>query len=415
MNKKFWSFALKYCFRNLWRNKRRTMLTIATVTVSVMVAIISDRYSSAALKLWVTSTVDSGAGHAQIVKIGFDNNEEGLSSKILLKEKNKIENILSSDLNIKAFTRRLELEGIISAHNKTIYFLGHGISPKKENIISPKLFHNKGDQGKFISDDDINGIVIGKGLADSMNIKLGEDVTLIAHASDGSINAEDAIVRGIINIPFKDYSKRAIYMHIKKAQSLVLTPKLYSHIAIRTQAHTNLKHWYDINKNIIFSQNGVLKPWWMLFPVIPQFQKLSESVTAIISILLFISAAVSVLNIIFMLVSERTTEIGTLMAIGSKRRQIRRLFMLESALIGFIGAAIGAAAGNIIVLIMGTLGVPFDNPFTSGYIFIYPKAEVTVTIWVGVLAVIICIIAAVIPANFASRLEPVKAFRGQVT
>ena len=115
-----------------------------------------------------------------------------------------------------------------------------------------------------------------------------------------------------------------------------------------------------------------------------------------------------------MLVAERTVELGTLMALGAFATDLKILVAVESMLIGVIGGVVGSVIGNATVMTMGFLGVPFKNPFSSGYIDVFPTVHVGWSIFVAACGLFICVIAALGPARKASRVEPVQAFRGQV-
>jgi lipoprotein-releasing system permease protein len=135
----------------------------------------------------------------------------------------------------------------------------------------------------------------------------------------------------------------------------------------------------------------------------------------VITILLFLSTALSVLNIIFMMVAERTIEIGTLMAIGAQGSDVKRLFAIEASLIGMIGGTAGLILGCLAVFLMDHIGVPFESPFGSGKLVIHPKNNFLVAGIILMAAVAICYISSIAPARKASLVEPVKAFRGQIT
>ena len=113
--------------------------------------------------------------------------------------------------------------------------------------------------------------------------------------------------------------------------------------------------------------------------------------------------------------AERTVEIGTLMAIGAKAIDIQKLFTIEACLIGALGGLLGTFLGNAAILIMSIVGVPFDSPFGSGLLYIYPKMSLPATLIIGFSAVVICFLSALAPARKASKVEPVVAFRGQMT
>jgi len=103
------------------------------------------------------------------------------------------------------------------------------------------------------------------------------------------------------------------------------------------------------------------------------------------------------------------------MAIGAKAQDVRTMFSLEAALIGAIGGAGGVILGNLVVYAMDVFGVPFESPFGSGELIIHPKVHLGVTAVIFVVGIVICVVSAISPARKASRVEPVRAFRGQIT
>ncbi len=411
----FLSFALRYAGRSLWRNKRRTVLTIGTVTLSVFVSIVATRYSTAVLKIWQDGAIDHGAGHAQYHAPGYFQNPDVISEQVTLPDANPVSEALAKDPAVDSYTRRLIFEGIISSGRKTVYFLGRAIDPETELRVSPGIFNPQGDEGRFITSEIPNGIAIGKGLADTLGLKLGDEATLMTHTLTGAVNGIDVKVIGIVNPPMPALSKRLVYMHLEQGQRSIKIPGRFSELVVRLKPGIDAEKWVAMARPPAEAAGINLRGWWQVDPMIREVERIWDSVVGVISVLLFISAGISVLNIVFMLVMERTTEIGTLMAIGARPRDIRLLFTLEAALIGVIGGAIGAVLGNLYVLGMDLIGVPFDSPFGGGKLMVHPKISLLVTGLVFVAAIVICYISALAPSRKAAHVEPVVAFRGQIT
>ncbi len=412
---KFFKFGFPYCFRNLWRNKRRTLLTMSTVIVSVVVAIVGQQYNSAVMELWIKSTRDSGAGDIQIQNPNYDISTQGVTRANLLSDDNKAEDFLEDSSDISVYTKRLDLEGMVSSSTKSIYFVGSGITPGFEEKVSPERFDPKTIRGSFITDSSIDGVVIGKGLAETLNVNISDPLTLMVQTVDGAVNAEDVKVIGILDISFTEVSRRAIYLHIDKARSLLRSDSLYSSLIARTSSSTNLEEFVPSVKKNLEQEGFQLKAWWDIYPIILNVKTLFQSIVGIISFLLFLSVSISVMSVIYMLIFERTVEIGTLMAIGLGPWSTTLIIVLEAGLIGVLGSFLGAILGNIIVFILSISGIPFDNPLSSGIIYVYPHMSMGVTLVVCTLAVIMCSLSAFIPGIKASRWNPSEAFRGHIT
>jgi len=333
---------------------------------------------------------------------------------LTLVDGNPIEKAAQQDPLVEAMTRRLRFEGIVSNGNRSAYFVGVGIDPENETKVSTRLFNPENDAGSFVNSQDKIGVTIGRGLAETLGVKLGDELTLIGQTAQGSANGIDVVVRGIVYVPLPNVSKRALFTSIDLAQKLIRLPGRYTEITFRLK-HVDYTKEFLANLTPIANQNNAsVIGWWEIQPIIPRVETIWNAIIGIVSILLFLSATLGVLNIIYMLVAERTVEIGTLMAIGATQGGIKFLFTLEGALIGFFGGTLGILIGNGVVAVMHSRGLNFDNPFGSGNVIIYPTISPMISAIVFAVATGICAIAAIFPAQKAASIEPVRAFRGQL-
>jgi putative ABC transport system permease protein len=417
-DKRFLRFSAKYGFRSLSRNKRRTLLTIATVMLSSGVTIVTSRYSTAAINLWAQAASDTGLGHAQIHAEGFLKDSETLSESLTFDENSPLMTKIAHDPAVAVVAPRLNFEGIISAGDQTRYFLGTAVHPELELKASPALFNPSRpgtlDRGEFINSREKTAIVIGRGLAEMLKLNLGDEVTLMTTTVTGGLNGVDAVVRGIIDVPLPSFSKRAIYLRLDYAQQLLRLPGRVTEVAVRLNEPDKAESWVNANRTFVAEQKLELKGWWEIDVIIRRIEMIWNSVVGLISLLLFMSSALSVLNIIFLLVAERTVEIGTMMAIGARARDIRILFCIEGAMIGLIGGIAGVFAGNAVVAVMGLVGIPLQSPFSSGVYMLYPQISTALSVTILAGSIVVCVIASLAPAQKAASVEPVKAFRGQI-
>src|SRR5690606_9554535 len=148
-DKSYFGFSIRYAFRNLWRNSRRSVLTISTVVFAVSVAIVANRYSAAIMQLWQDGAADTGSAHAQIHKEGYWQKQEGVMLDLTLREDAPFEVSIRKDPNVHSVVRRLELEGIVSTGKESMYFVGKGVEPENEMLVSPRLF-TVNDEGEFV-------------------------------------------------------------------------------------------------------------------------------------------------------------------------------------------------------------------------------------------------------------------------
>lgn len=410
----FWLFALRYAGRNMRRHGRRTSITIATIVIAVSTGIVSDRYAASVLTLWIRGAAETGTAHVQLHATGYWDKAEGLAENLTLQEGTPTEALLREHPEVETSVKRLELEGLISSGEQSRYFVGKGIEPAREMAVSPALF-TKNDEGVWPSDQDPTGITVGKGLADSMKLKIGDELTLISSTLTGSVNGIDAHVVGIVDAAIPSFSKRVVYTPLPLMQKLVRMKERYTGLAIRLKNLDEAEKWVSAMRATMDPKEFDLRGWWEIEPMIKRIGKIFDSVVVLIGGLLFLSAAISVLSIVFMMVSERTVEIGTLMAIGARPQDVWSLFAVEAAILGAVGGSIGGLLGTGAVWIMGRIGLPFQNPFGGGTLVLRPEVHGSVSVSFACAAVVICVLAALGPARRASRVEPVRAFRGQLS
>jgi putative ABC transport system permease protein len=410
----YFTFSLRYAFRNLGRNRRRTLLTISAVLFSTAFAIIANRYGRAIFQLWEDGAADTGTAHAQAHANGYWQKQEGISVDLTLADGNELERAVRADSFVDGSVRRLKLEGIISAESESMYFLGIGVEPEGERVVSPRLF-TKNDEGAWVSDQVPDGIVVGKGLAESLSLKLGDTVTLISQTVQGSANGIDGRIVGIVDAGIPSFSKRVVYTPLALLQKLIRMPARYTELAVRLKPGVDVETWVKVKQGLAEKSGIELRGWWEVEPIIRRIGTIWDSVVLVMTLLLFVSTALSVLNIIFMMVAERTVEIGTLMAIGARQGDVRLLVSLEALMIGLSGGGLGCALGNLAVALMDHFGVPFDSPFGTDKLIIHPKMSLVVTACVFVVGIVLCYVSAIGPSRKAASVEPVRAFRGQIT
>lgn len=425
--RKFLVFAVQYGTRSLLRNRRRTILTLATVALSASVTIIARQYASSTIKLWADSAQDRGLGHVQIHAPGFLENNDALRESLMFSENHELLTKISSDSSVEAVSSRLTFEGMISFKDQNQYVLVNAVKPESELAVSPMLFRpgqpGTLDRGEFLParhlGDDSEPVVIGRGLAEAMGIKLNDEVTVMAATTSGGLNGVDAIVTGIMDIAVPEISRRAVYLPLARARTLLRAPGLLTEVVVRLKdVRTDPKivdRWVSRNTAEFADSRLELKGWWEIQPIVRNMETIWNTVVGLISFLLYLSATLSVLNIVFLLVAERTTEIGTMMALGARGLDIRILFCVEGGIIGAVGGVVGVLIANVTLAIMAAIGIPLESPFSSGVYLLHPSLSLSFSILVLIGSVLICLLAALPPAARAAGVEPVQAFRGQIS
>src|ERR1041385_2530157 len=261
--------------------------------------------------------------------------------------------------------------------------------------------------GTDLPPNESDAVILGRGLAASMHAKPGDYLTLMSTTTTGSLNAIDVRVAGIFMSGVKEYDDRAVKMPLAGAQTLLQTKKVERLIVmLRNTDDTAAMH-----ASLVRTLRGVeLKEWSELATFYHQVVLLYNGIFGFLGIVVFAIVIFSVANTILMSVFERTREIGTLMAIGTTRGRIWRMFLGEGFVTGLLGAILGVAAGVLFAKIINSGNVMLPPPpgYTVGYrlqIMLQPGILITAAL----IAIITSTLSSIVPALKASRMKIVDA------
>jgi putative ABC transport system permease protein len=282
--------------------------------------------------------------------------------------------------------------------------------------VSPRLF-TRHDRGEFAPSYD--QVTIGKGMADALQLDLGASVTLVSPTAGALADAIDGTVAGIVDASIPSFSSRIVFTDLALLQRVARLPKVYSELAIRLHKDTDMEAWVKTMQQKLDShgvgENSVeVKGWWELEPIIRNVGEIIDGIVYLISFLLFAAAALSVTNMIYLIVVERIIEIGTLLAIGVRRKYIMALFAAEGLLTGGVSGGLGAFLGFSAIALMGWQGLEFPSPFGGDPIVIRPSPSAPIALAIWFIATIVCGLVAILPAARAAKVNPTEAYRGVV-
>lgn len=406
--KSIWT-NLCLAFRNFIRQKYRSTFPIITISTGVTALILANGFIDWILLDFRESTIKSQLGHLQITYPGYQELGKADPYNFLLPNNIPAELQIAKNLeHIKSITPRISLNGLISFNELTLSFIGDGISTEELESFGnyPPI-----SAGTNISSDNPFGIIIGEGLARNLGVNIGDQVILIANTVTKGINAVEVTISGFFSTVTKSYDDIALRLPIETARNLLRTEGSHLWVLLLNDtAQTdlvlaNLLNMPDLNKFEIL-------PWYRLADfynkTVALFTKQIQGIWVIIAVLILLS----IFNSMTRNVGEKIGEIGTAMALGIKRKNIMLLFLFEGVIFGCIGSFIGTLLGLLLATIISNIGIQMPPPpgTTHGYI-----AEIYVTKHIVLesmlLAISTTLIASIIPAWKASRLQIVDALR----
>ena len=404
------NIILRLAWRNLWRQPRRTWLTVGAMVFSnaLLVFMISIQFST--YELMIDNTLQAFTGHIQVQAPGY---KDDLKMRQIVPDVASLASSLRRELGMETIAARAAAFALASSEERSYGLQIFGVETKFESFVStiPGLVR----EGRFLDDPDASEIVVGKVLARNLRVTLGDEVTLLGSGRDGSFAAAIATVVGIFDSGVPDIDRSiaevplgffqdVFYMEGAGHQVVIAAPDLDSVAAIRTEVEG------------LVPASLAVHDWDALQPGLRQAIQADISSAFFMYGVLVVLVAFSVLNTQLMSVLERTHEFGITMALGIAPGRLGRLVFLETAMMGLLGLGLGALIGGIVTEWFGYTGFSYPGMEEMAANFnlpsrFYPQAT-PLTLFLGPIFVFLGgMLAAIYPALRLHRLHPVEAMR----
>jgi len=402
---------LKIAFLNIFRNKRRTFLTMLVIVSGITSMIIFGGYVQYQYWGLRESFIRTQLGHIQVYRKGYAQEGNIDPLQYLISDYEQVRRVIHEvQPEVRAVSAQLEFSGLVSTSEKTTVFIGKGIEPETDYLISSAEVIRR---GRDISQFDVEAGILGIGLADGLGVKPGEFVTLLTSTKKGGINAVDFELKGAFKSGIKEYDDKALKIPLSLAQYL-LNVKEVSRLIILLK-NTDDTNMVAQNLKSVFEQKGFdleIKSWDELAPFYHSVVSLYNGIFRFIGGIIGIIVIFSIANTLLMSVMERVNEIGTIRAMGATRPLVLRSFIYEGIIIGIIGGIIGVIIGIIMSCLININGIPMPAApsMTRGYVA-YIIITPQVLIYGFLLALVTAFISSIFPARKASKMKIVDALR----
>jgi putative ABC transport system permease protein len=401
----------KLAFRNIFRNRLRTALTLAAIVCGVAAVIVSGGFVEDVFVQLRESTIHSRLGHAQIYRDGYLDYGQREPTRYLIGDPQPLVDQVRAIPHVKDVMTRVNFSGLANNGRADLPIIGEGVEANKEARLGTAMSFIA---GHTLQDAEPFGVIVGEGVAAALQLKLGSPLNLNVSTPDGALNTLEFTVVGIFRSFSKDYDDRAVRIAQTAAQELLFTPAIHSVVvALDDTAHT------DAIVSQLRKQLGPLgyevKSWQQLADFYNKTVALYQRQFGALQFIILVMLVLSVASTVNMVVYERTGEFGTLLAFGLKRRQIFRLVLLENTLLGLIGGALGVAVGLALAAAISAIGLPMPPPPGSNAAY---TASIRIVPWILSVAALTgaaaATLAAILPGRRASRLAVVDALRHNI-
>lgn len=404
---------LQIAARNIARNQRRALIALLTIAFGVISLMLADGFIQWVFWGMREATIQSQLGHIQVIRPGYLSAGAANPYAYQLQESLPQRRVIESIPGVKLVAPRLMVTGIISHNEATLAFMAEGVDSQKEEELSKSL---QIVEGQNLTDMTSEEIVLGRGLARNLNVKPGDTVALLTTVSSGGINAVEAKVAGIFVSTNQAYDDSALRLPIDLAQSLLRVNGAHKWLVLLDDTERTDDYLAEFRARFPIETNELeFVPWYQQADFYNKTVTLFSQQMNVLRLIIGCIIVLSISNILVMNVLERTGEIGTLLAIGFKRKRILFLFMVEGLLLGLIGTSIGLIVGYGLAELISAIGIPMPPPpgMEEGYV---GKIRITLDVMMNafLIAFITTALAGSYPAWKASRMEIINALRHNI-
>lgn len=354
--------------RNLARNRRRTWLAVLVVaagSAGLLVTAGFVRYSFDGLR---EAIIHGGLGHIEVIPTA-DLAESVLPSERAgrppgLQQWEDVRAALAAQPGVQAVAGMIQFAGMVSYGDRTAAFVGAGHEPERMRAMAVETRLRAGtalpDRAAAAGAD---AAVLGLGLARGLGVAPGDTITLVVSTVDGSLNAVDVTVAGLFSTGIQELDARMLQVHLHSAQRALGTPAVTSLLVGVADGATEAGVEAAVRTALGGrSQALSVLGWEMRAPFYQQVRGLYLGIFVFLGTIVALLVALSAANTLLMSILERTREFGTLLAIGTSRRQLAALVLLEANWIALLGGAGGGLLGWGVAVALDLLHIKMPPP-----------------------------------------------------
>jgi len=401
---------LKLAWRNLWRNRRRTIIAISSIVFSVLLASWMRSMQEGSYDSMIENSVKFYSGYLQVQDTAYWD-EQTLDNSFsvtpgLLSEINKIK-------DVSLVSNRVESFALAANHLKSKPAMVLGIEPEAENKIT--RIETKVKKGEFLKKGD-TGAILGKGLAEFLNLDVGDTLVMISQGYHGISASGLFEIKGIMSHPNQEFDKRLVFLDIERARDFYSAYGLSTSLVIMTGDHYQVDHIKRDIEQILPETNRVMT-WNEMQPEIEQLIESDRGSGIIMLAILYLVIAFGMFSVVIMMVKERTREFGVVHAVGMQKNKLSLVIFFETIFIGLIGCAIGLLISYLFCLYFYYNPLPLTGEMADAvlqygmepYMFFSMKSSLFYSQMI--LVFIISVFISIFPIYNIHRLRITKAMR----
>ena len=408
------TFLVSVAWRNLWRHRRRSLITAGGMAVGVALCMGMIAFMDGMFADMFRVLVEQQLGHVQIHHPDYPGKRQVYDT---LDDATATVAALDALPSTVAVAPRVFGAALLGGEERSTGVLFQGILPERERALSS--LSDRIIAGTWLADEAAGGIVLGEGLAKTLHTQVGDSVVAVTQATDGSMGNEIYTVVGIMQTGNTQMDRTGALLHLEDVQYLLQLHDQVHEITVLGASASNADVSLLADKATDLLPNALVQTWWEASPPTADMMTMKDASSLLVLGAAFIIAAFGVFNTMMMSVLERTRELGVLRAIGLRPGRLIAMILLESFFLAVVAVVLGLVLGGAIDLWLVVYGIDLSGSMETGLSFngvtfdpvFHGKVNPGGVLLTAGAVFLTSIVAALLPAWRAARLEPVVALR----
>lgn len=402
----------KLAFRNLARNKRRTLITLAAISGGLALFIWSITLATGSYRQMIRTGVSTLAGTVVVQGEGY---QEEQDAEIGVPEADRVAETLAGLYPDGTVVRRSFVSGLLSSPGNSVGVAATAIDPAVEPAVSD--WHEKVIEGEYLSPDDTRGVLIGRSMAETLGVEVGDKLVMMAQGAE-EVNSRLFRVRGIFSTGSAEMDGFLALIHLDAARELLEQPGAATQVSLHLDDIERAPEARAAAAEALGGQALEVLTWDEALPELYMMIRRDRETNDVMMAFIGLIAAFGVLNTVLMSVMERIREFGVLLALGMPPKRLSRMVLLEGTLLGALGVSLGLGLGLLASWPLVVYGIDFSSlmgmeQMDMGGVAISAKIKGAIdlprSIGYCVAGTVMTALASVYPAYRASTLQPVEA------
>lgn len=415
------TYLMKIAFKNLFRSKMRTTVSIIAIAFGVMIVVFARGIVVGMIDSVFADHIQYNSGHIKIIDQEYLKKERLLSLQYPVDGFNgdnldEMIMMLGNLKNVEMVLPRLKFAALVSTEEELVTMSGWGVNPEKELICTD--IGNYLKEGRMVQTGRPE-IVMGTALLEKLAARVGDRVTILFNTAFGSLKGVTFEIVGRLETGLKLLNEAVFYLPLDQAQKFLEMDGQVTELLLFLPEREMVSGVLPEVRELLKREGGehyLALSYRETSDLIP-LMDLSEVIFNFIYVFLVLLSCIVVINTMIMIIRERTREIGMMAALGLEKKEILSLFLIEGGFMGLIGSLLGALAGYFLTAYLGKVGFDYGQALAGMDAdilldtMIYPVSSLENTIFAFILGTVIVVMACLVPARRAVKLEPTEAMR----